>query len=158
MPALSETEPARPEDIAISTDGEAPFVWLGDTADARVLRVSATSPDDVETFPVPASVTGIAVGAGGVWVASGDVDTVTLLDEGSGAVLTSLDVSAEGCDQPEAIAVGGGSVWVACRTSGSILAIDPKTRAVTTSLDVEGAPVALATDEHGRVWLAVGPA
>ena len=133
-------------------------VWVGDAAGDRVFRAPATTPEDVEVLPVPAPVTGIAAGQGGVWVTSAEADTVTLLDEVSGSVLTSLDVAENGCDGPDAIAAGADAVWVACRASEALVRIDPETRTVTGSLGVDGAPTALTVDDDGVVWLAVGPA
>jgi len=106
---------------------------------------------------VPGPVSGLAVSEDGVWVSGGDDDTVTLLDATNGAVLTSLDVAAGGCNQPEAITVGASAVWVACRASGSVLRIDPQTRTVSALLATGGAPADLAADDDGRVWVAVGP-
>ncbi len=156
LPAGSDASP-RPEEIAV-TEGEGATVWVGDAAQGRVFRLDAASPADVETFPVSSSVTGIAVGDEGVWVTGGEDDTVTLLDAGSGAVLTSIDVGREGCNQPEAVAAGKDAVWVACTASRTLIRIDPGERTVADSLALEGAPAALTTDEDGSVWLAVGPA
>jgi outer membrane protein assembly factor BamB len=154
LPAVSATEPARPEHLAPGpSDGTS--VWVGDAAEGRVFRL--TLPDGVDPFPVPSPVTGIAVGDGGVWITGGDDDTVTLLDEGTGAVVTSLDVAGDGCNQPEAVAVGAGSAWVACRASGTVIRIDTGTQSVTGTLAVEGAPTALVSGGDGAVWLSVGP-
>ncbi|MET0801326.1 MAG: adenylate/guanylate cyclase domain-containing protein [Actinomycetota bacterium] len=154
LPAVSATEPARPEHLAPGSGDEA-TVWVGDAAENRVFRL--TLPNRVDPFPVPSRVTGIAVGNGGVWVTGGDDDIVTLLDERTGAALTSLEVADDGCNQPEAVAVGAGSVWVACRASGTVIRIDTETPSVTGTLAVEGAPTALASGGDGAVWLAVGP-
>jgi len=132
-------------------------VWVGDASAGRVFRLDAGAPDDVRAFAVGSAVTGIAVGDAGVWVSGGADDTVTLIDAETGAVLTSLDVAADGCDQPEAVAVGSDAVWVACAASRSMLRIDPDTRAATGTVGLDGAPAALTTDEDGSVWVAVGP-
>lgn len=157
LPPVSATEPARPEHLVVTSSDDA-AVWVGDATAGRVFRVPATAPDEVATFTVPAPVTGIAAGHGGVWVTSGDEDTVTLLDARTGSVLTSLDVAKDGCDQPEAVAAGTDAVWVACRASGTLVRIDPGSRTVTAALNVEGAPVAVTADDGGIVWLAVGAA
>lgn len=157
LPPVSTTEPARPENLVVTSSDDV-AVWVGDAAAARVFRVPATMPRAIETFTVPAPVSGIAWGFGVVWVTSGGQDTVTLLDDRSGAVLTSLDVAKSGCDRPEAVAAGGDAVWVACRTSGAVIRIDPGSNSVSGTMSVAGAPMALAADDDGKVWLAVGSA
>lgn len=157
LPPVSATEPARPEDLVVTSSDDA-AVWVGDATAGRVFRAPVTAPQEIETFTVPAPVTGIAAGRGGVWVTSGGEDTVTLLDERTGAVLTSLDVAKDGCDQPEAVAAGADAVWVACRASGTLVRIDPGSRTVAGTLSVDGAAVAVTTDDTGIVWLAVGAA
>ena len=157
LPPVSATEPARPEHLVV-TSSDDPAVWVGDATAGRVFRIPATAPEEVATFTVPAPVTGIAAGHGGVWVTSGDEDTVTLLDARTGSVLTSLDVAKGGCDQPEAVTAGADAVWVACRASGTLVRIDPGSRTVTATLSVDGAPVAVTADDGGIVWLAVGAA
>lgn len=155
LPPVSKTEPARPEDLVVTSSDDA-AVWIGDATAGRVFRAPVTAPQEIETFTVPAPVTGIASGHGGVWVTSGGEDTITLLDDGTGAVLTSLDLARTGCDQPEAVAAGADDVWVACRASGTLIRIDPGSNTVTSTLSVAGAPMAVTADDDGIVWLAVG--
>jgi streptogramin lyase len=94
----------------------------------------------------------------GLWVTGGAADRITLLDAETGAVLTSLDVAASGCNEPDEVAAGAGAVWVACSTSRTMLRIDPGTHAAAGSLAMQGAPTALTTDAGGSVWVAVRPA
>ena len=49
----------------------------------------------------------MAVGAGSVWVASGD-GTVSRIDPNSGRVVATITVGGT----PEDVAVGAGAVWV----------------------------------------------
>lgn len=154
----SDADPALPEDVAVVEGKDATTVWVGDADHPRVFRVDPAAPDGVETITVPSAVTGLAVTEDGVWVTGGDEDRVTLLDAATGAVITSLEVGSEGCDQPEAIAAGAGAIWVGCRVSGTVLRIDPATRSVIGSLATGGAPTGLVADDQERVWIAVGPA
>jgi DNA-binding beta-propeller fold protein YncE len=133
-------------------------VWVGDANRPRVFRVDPAVPDRVETITVPSPVTGLAVIGDRVWVTGGDEDRVTVVDAATGAVLTSLEVGSEGCDQPEAITAGAGAIWVGCRVSGTVIRIEPTAGSVTGSLATGGAPAALVADDHERVWIAVGPA
>jgi sugar lactone lactonase YvrE len=157
LPAGGSDASPRPEEISV-TEGEGAAVWVGDAAQGRVFRMDATSPTDAEIFPVSSSVTGIAVGDGGVWVTGGEDDTVTLLDPSSGAVVTSIDVGRAGCNEPEAVAVATGAVWVGCTASRTLIRIEPGAAAVAGSLSLHGAPAQLTADEDGTVWVAVGPA
>jgi class 3 adenylate cyclase/streptogramin lyase len=149
-------DPPRPEQIVV--DSDAAIVWVGDAAAGRLFRLDAATPSTIDTFTVTTPVTGLAVSEEGVWVAGGAADRITLLDAETGAVLTSLDVAASGCNEPEGLAAGAGAVWVACSTSRTMLRIDPDTRAVAESLAMDGAPSALTTDADGSVWVAVRPA
>jgi class 3 adenylate cyclase/streptogramin lyase len=157
LPAGSGERP-RPERIAVAPAGD--VVWVGDAAEGRVFRLDAAAPSTspIDVFTVTTPVTGLAVSEEGVWVTGGAGDRVTLLDAGTGAVITSLDLAASGCNQPEGVAAGADAVWVACSTSRTLLRIDPGTRTVAGSLSLGGAPSALATDADGAVWVAIRPA
>lgn len=148
-------DPPRPEQIVV--DPRADVAWVGDAAAGRVFRLDAAGLS-IDTFTVTTPVTGLAVGDDGVWVTGGADDQVTLLDSRSGAVLTSLDVAASGCNEPEGVAAGPGAVWVACSASRTMLRIDPGTHTVAESLALDGAPAALTTDADGSIWVAVRPA
>lgn len=149
-------DPPRPEQIVVGPRGD--VVWVGDAAAGRLFRLDAATPSTIDTFTVTTPVTGLAVSEDGVWVSGGAADRITLLDAETGAVLTSLDVAASGCNEPDEVAAGAGAVWVACSTSRTMLRIDPGTHAAAESLAMEGAPTALTTDADGSVWVAVRPA
>jgi len=146
----------RPEEIVVDPQGG--VAWVGDAEAGRVFLLDAATLSVIDTFTVTTPVTGLAVGDDGVWVAGGGDDRMTLLDAESGAVVTSLDLAASGCNTPEAIAVGADAVWVACSTSRTVLRIDPATREVAEPIALDGAPSALAVDADGAVWVAVRPA
>jgi class 3 adenylate cyclase/streptogramin lyase len=155
LPAGS-SDPPHPEHIVVGPRGD--VVWVGDAAAGRLFRLDAANPSTIDTFTVTAPVTGLAVSEEGVWVTGGAADRITLLDVETGAVLTSFEVAASGCNEPDGVAAGSGAVWVACSTSRTMLRIDPGTRAAVGSLEMEGAPTALTTDADGSVWVAVRPA
>jgi streptogramin lyase len=146
----------RPEQIVVDPQGD--VAGVGDAEAGRVFRLDAATLSATDTFTVSTPVTGLAVGEGGVWVSGGADDRITLLDADTGAVVTSLDLAASGCNTPEAVAVGADSVWVACSTSRTMLRIDPATRDVAGSVALDGAPSALTVDGDGAVWVAVRPA
>ena len=149
-------DPPRPEQIVVDPQGD--VAWVGDAEAGRVFRLDAATLSVTDTFTVTTPVTGLAIDEGGVWVSGGADDRITLLDDQTGAVVTSLDLAASGCNTPEAVAVGADAVWVACSTSRTMLRIDPATRHVAGSIAMDGAPAALTVDADGAVWVAVRPA
>ena len=70
------------------------------------------------------SPTGIAAGAGAIWLPNRDADTVTRVDP------TGLRTTIPVGRSPAAIAVGLGGVWVVDALDDALLRIDPDTRAV----------------------------
>jgi DNA-binding SARP family transcriptional activator len=95
------------DEIAVG-DGSA---WVLDENGSSVWRVDARSDRLVGTIAVGAHPTGVAVGAGAVWVASSD-GTVERIDPGAaqgvGAVIETIRVGGT----PSGIVVGNGEVWV----------------------------------------------
>ena len=146
----------QPDSIAFADLGGA-AVWVGDSLAPRVYRVAAEGAHEVQTYTVGGAVSAIAVGPDTVWVASAHADEVYALDPATGAIRTTVDVGASGCNGPAALAVNAEGVWVACALSQRVISIDPATAAVTSSLTVDGAPDALTTAQNGAVWVAVRP-
>ena len=94
--------------------------------------------------------TGIAVGAGGVWVVDSLDDAVVRIDPGSRSVTAMIPVGLS----PAGIAFGAGSVWVANSGDGTVTRIDPNTNRVQATIAVGGSPQAI-TVADGRVWVTV---
>ena len=72
---------------------------------------SANGTPDREDFPVGDGPVDVAVGEGGVWVASRLDRTVTRLDPATGKIVATIELGNE----PQRIAAGGGAVWVSVR-------------------------------------------
>ena len=68
------------------------------------------------------SPSGVAVGAGGVWVANGASATVSRLDPATGKLVDTIGVGSD----VNGVAVGFGYVWVADGNDGTVTQIDPK--------------------------------
>ncbi len=94
---------------------------------------------------------GVAVGAGAVWVANTDDDTISRIDPDSGRrVSRPIPVG----EDPGAIATGAGAVWVANLGDGTVTRLDPRSaRPAGAPVPVGGAPTDLAVGS-GRVWVA----
>lgn len=94
----------------------------------------------------------VAYGAGSVWVTSPLEDTVSRIDDKTGA-----KVSSGVGRRPTAISARGAQIWVTSFIDHTILRVDPETsRPVGKPVEVPLNPYALALGP-GAVWLtAVG--
>ena len=102
------------------------------------------------TIPVGADPSGIAIGAGSVWVTNGGSSTVSRISpETEQVVGDPIDVPGG----PAGIAVGRGGVWVANSFAASVSRIDPKSGTVQATIAVGDRPVDVAIDEDG-LWVA----
>jgi YVTN family beta-propeller protein len=74
----------RPQGIVVGAGA----VWVANSGDNTVSRISATSRRLVATIRVGPRPQGVAVGAGAVWVANDGDDTVSRIDPATGAIAT----------------------------------------------------------------------
>jgi peptide/nickel transport system substrate-binding protein len=98
--------------------------------------------------PVGSSPTGVAAGAGAVWVADYNAGTVSRIDLATRAVVAPIPVGST----PTGIAVGADAVWVANGYSGTVSRIDPSDDSVA-SITVGNGPSGVAVGD-GFVWVA----
>src|SRR5579862_9307413 len=86
--------------------------WSSDVCssdlDDTVSRIDAST-GRISTIPLAGRPGGIAVGAGGVWVADQTSDQLLLIDPGSDQVTQAQEIGGD----PAGVAVGAGDVWVA---------------------------------------------
>jgi hypothetical protein len=126
------------------------FLWVV-TTQGDVARV-APGGSRVVNAPV-GDATGVAVGAGGVWVTTTDPTTfaskIVLVNPRTARRVWSLKVGNEATW----IAAGGGSVWLSQRLNQRVLRIDPISREVVHAYSSGGYPDVVAID-GGRVWVA----
>jgi DNA-binding SARP family transcriptional activator/DNA-binding beta-propeller fold protein YncE len=108
--------------------------------------------------PIGGRPVAIAVGAGGVWVANADDQTIQRIDPSTRKVVETIGLGVDVAD----VAVGFGSVWVAGGNSETLTRIDPKQNAVEASIDLgrKGGlvpqPVFLVATGAGSVWVTRG--
>ena len=97
------------------------------------------------------SPSGIAYGAGSVWVTSPDQDSVSRLDPRSETLQQTIGVG----DDPAGIAYGDGFVWVANSLSNTVSQIDPQKNGgqQVAKIDVGNGPTGVAYG-LGSVWVA----
>jgi branched-chain amino acid transport system substrate-binding protein len=92
--------------------------------------------------------TGIAVGAGSVWVTAAEEGVVWRIEPGPDVVSRTIDVGLGA----SYVAFGEGSVWTANYIDGAVTRIDPGTNAVTARIPI-GAAQALAVGA-GAAWVS----
>ncbi len=134
-----------PTAVAVGSDG---VVWA---ADANADTVSRLDPSTgaVQTIPVGAGPSGIAVGGGGVWVANHDDDTVSWISPQSNAVVGEPIPVGAG---PTAVAYGFGSVWVTNADDRTVTRIAAATGKVKKVIRTNAAGGGIAVG-GGSVWV-----
>src|SRR5215207_251793 len=123
-------------------------VWARSSGD--IARVDPKSGHVVAKIPLGNSPTAIATGAGGVWIADDEDDTVTRIDPRSANAVTATTPVGQ---QPAAVAAGEGAVWVANFEDDTVSRIDPRTAAVTETIAVGRGPTGVAAGGEA-VWVA----
>jgi streptogramin lyase len=93
---------------------------------------------------------GVAVGAGSVWVANGLERTLTRIDSASGAVLRRRIALRFA---PMGVAFGGGSVWITGTAAGALARVNPKTDQSSATVQVGDGPTQVLVFDQ-RVWVA----
>ena len=121
-------------------------VWVAPSS-GLLSRFNPGSARVVQQVDPNAGPTAVAVGAGAVWVADSDSNTVSRVDPTG--LLTPIPVG----HGPSGIAVGADGIWVVDTLDDAVVRIDPNTRAVTTMIPVGRAPTGVAVGD-GSVWVA----
>jgi YVTN family beta-propeller protein len=97
-----------------------------------------------------AAFTGLAVGAGSIWVLSDATGrTVWRIDRSGRRIQKTIHLPFE----PAAIAVGSGSVWVTAVLDDEVARIDPRTNRIVDRIQVGREPLAVGAGD-GAVWVA----
>ena len=121
-----------------------------------LVRLDGASGALSATYSVPikgernASPTGIAFGAGSVWVARGP-ETVRV-DPANGRTLSRIRTPLAA----SSIVFAGGAVWVASAENGRIVKIDPATNRVSASTSLHGTVTDLAVNDSSA-WVSIVP-
>jgi YVTN family beta-propeller protein len=113
----------------------------------------------VADVPIGGRPVAIAIGAGGVWVANADDQTIVRIDPKTKKVVKTI--GGLGTDVSE-VAVGFGAVWVAGGNDGTLTRIDPSLNAPGAPIDLGPGgelvrqPVFLVATGAGNVWVTHG--
>jgi DNA-binding SARP family transcriptional activator/DNA-binding beta-propeller fold protein YncE len=100
----------------------------------------------------------IAAGAGAIWVANADDQTIVRIDPKSRTVVKAIGLGSDVSD----VALGFGSVWAAGASDGTLTRIDSKLNAAQEPIDLGGKgeaipqPVFLVETGAGSVWVTRG--
>ena len=137
---------------AIAADARG--VWVVNTAPffkrGALVRISAAT-NRAEGRPVPLgpAPSGVAVGAGAVWVADAIEGTVRRIDVARHRTIATVRVGR----QPYAVAFAAGSVWVTNSDDGTVARIDPSTNKVVARIRVARNPYGIAARSRS-LWVA----
>ena len=148
--------------VALAVAGAAVGVLLTSLGGSGTAHASSVSPNSVgilepergsirSEVAVGAAPSGVAAGAGAVWVANTDAipGSVSRIDPKTRSVRQEITVG----QGPSGIAVGGGAVWVANGLDGTVSRIDPGSNQVVKVIRVGAGPSAVAWGA-GAIWVA----
>lgn len=124
-------------------------VTTGEAIDT-VSRIDLATDSVSATIDVGSQPTGVATGAGSVWVVNSGDDTVSRIDPASNEVTATVPVG----DAPWDIAIGDGAVWITNEGGDSVSRIDPDRAEVTATIDVGALPGAVAATADA-VWVTI---
>jgi YVTN family beta-propeller protein len=137
---------------ALSADAKG--VWVVNTAPffkrGTLVRVSiATNRAEGRPVPLGPAPSGVAVGAGAVWVADAIEDTVRRIDVARRRTVATIRVGR----QPYALTFAAGSVWITNSDDGTVARIDPSTNKVVARIRVGRNPYGIAAGARS-LWVA----
>ena len=116
---------------------------------------NAPGPLDLTSLPavqLEPGADGVATGAGFVWIANRDLDTVTRVNAESRQVEGEpIQVG----DEPDSLAEGLGAMWVTNTGDDSVTSLDPESGDELSTETVGGGPEGI-TVAHDAVWVANG--
>lgn len=139
-------------------------VWVSYTSPGSdvgsVSRIDSATNAVSVTANVSVGPDGVAIGGGSVWVTNPDDGTVTRIDQATGQVTKTIDLTLRakprtpfaGGPHPGGIAYGDGRVWVADDKANTVQAIDPATDRVGPPIKVGRSPYNIEIG-HGAVWV-----
>jgi YVTN family beta-propeller protein len=128
-------------------------VWVGNLDDRTLTKIDVKQRTSSGTFSLNnRTPTGIAVGAGSVWVAHGAVGKLAQIDPQFGQVAATIDIAGEALGTSNgAVTVGEGSVWAVYGDS-TVARVDPDTVTVAGRTFAGAAPAGVVV-QNGYVWV-----
>jgi YVTN family beta-propeller protein len=128
-------------------------LWIGNLDDRTLTKIDTKRRNSLGTFPLDnRTPTGIAVGAGSIWVAHGALGKLAAVDPEFGQVTKTIDVAGQALGSVNgSVAVGDGAVWAVYGDS-TLARIDPTNINVTGRTYTGTAPAGIALTS-GYVWV-----
>jgi virginiamycin B lyase len=127
-------------------------VWVGNLQDRTVTRISVSQRSPAKTITLEdRTPTGLAFGAGAVWVAHGPRGHLSRVDPRSNQLTKTIAVANPG-SRYGTVSVGAGAVWAAYGDS-TLAKIDPAGLRVAGATFAGDGPAAVVTG-GGSVWVA----
>jgi len=124
-------------------------VWVTSAADGTLSAIDSGTLALGGRFRLGKGISGVAIGAGSVWVSNPRTGAVLRVDP-DGRVGARVEVGG----RPGAIAFGGGRIWVADEDGAGVTAIDAReARILRRGLAPHVAPLRLATGAGG-LWVS----
>ncbi|HEX6753388.1 MAG TPA: serine/threonine-protein kinase [Solirubrobacterales bacterium] len=128
-------------------------LWVTSATDGTLTAIDAPTGDVALKRRLGRGVSGVAIGAGSVWV-SNPRTGVVLRTDASGRVTARVPIGG----RPGAVTFAGGRLWVADEAGAGVSAIDAATnRRVERGVPPRSAPLRLAAGA-GAVWVSNAPA
>jgi YVTN family beta-propeller protein len=128
-------------------------VWVGNLDDRTLTRIDAAAQTSVGAIPLDRRTpTGLAVGAGAVWVAHGLLGSMSRVDPAFDQIEELRVTTSASATQDGAVTVAAGSVWVVYGNA-TVAQVDPRERRVVAS-GLAGSGAAAIAFGDGAVWIA----
>jgi YVTN family beta-propeller protein len=128
-------------------------LWVGNLDDRSLTRIDAKQRRSSGTFALDSRTpTGIAVGAGSVWVAHGSLGMLAQVDPQFGQVVKTIEIAGEALGSGNgAVTFGEGSVWAVYGDS-TVARVDPAAVTVVGRTFAGAAPAGVVV-QSGYVWV-----
>jgi YVTN family beta-propeller protein len=131
-------------------------LWVANLDDQTISRVDPSSLQTLRNLPLPDPPTGLAAGAGAIWVTESSPAatsaTLNAIDPQFNSVEPGRRFANLVAGDPAAVAALGNRVWVA-PSSGLLTRIDPATGRAVWQVDPNAGATAIAVGGDGAVWL-----
>ena len=141
------------EPYALAIQGRT--AWVTSFANDAVVKVDLDSGETLATTPVMKP-TGVAVGAGAVWVVEHRANSLVRVDAATGSVVTRVALATERPNElcgacVENVLVAAGAVWTSDNHLRSVTRIDPRRNRVAARIELPLRVWAVSAGD-GRIW------
>jgi branched-chain amino acid transport system substrate-binding protein len=129
-------------------------VWVLDGETTEVLRIDPRTNEVGERIELATEgLTGLALGAGSVWVTDLGQGLLWRIEPGPDPITRSIDVGFG----VTAVAFGGGAVWVTNFVEDELIQVDVETNKVVKRIPLAGTPPSVAVDDE-ITWVSIAGA